>query len=163
MKPSVLASFAFAAWVAACSSDPYADLAQPKDATVLPSGLAYQVLTAGSGTEHPALTDHVTVNYTLWQPPAPPSESDTRDNLNTTPTFKKLESTTNSNGVSTPASFPLNKLIKGWQQMIPLMTPGERVRVWIPADLAYGEHPTRPDHPPAGPLIFDIELVSIGQ
>ena len=163
MYRRVAVSLAFAALLAACSSDPNADLVQPKDAVVLPSGLAYKVLKAGDGSAHPALSNQVTVNYTLWQPPAPKSESHSTDNLNTTPSFKKLESTTDDKGVSSPATFPLGKLIKGWQQMIPLMSPGERVRVWIPADLAYGEHPTRADHPPAGPLIFDIELVSIGQ
>ncbi|MFI4920168.1 MAG: FKBP-type peptidyl-prolyl cis-trans isomerase [Gammaproteobacteria bacterium] len=135
--------------LAACSSDP---LMQPKDATVLPSGVAYTVLQAGKGDEHPALTDNVTVNYTLWQP------------AQTDPVAvpaKKLESTIDANGVATPATFPLGKLIKGWQQMIPLMTAGEKVRVWIPSDLAYGDHPTRADHPPAGPLIFEIELISI--
>ncbi|HEV2321923.1 MAG TPA: FKBP-type peptidyl-prolyl cis-trans isomerase [Gammaproteobacteria bacterium] len=163
MVRQVAASLAFAALVAACSSDPYADLVQPKDAVTLPSGLAYKVLKAGDNSAHPALSDQVTVNYTLWQPPAAQPVTDTTDNLNTTPTFKKLESTTDANGVSSPATFPLGKLIKGWQQVIPLMSPGEQVRVWIPADLAYGEHPTRADHPPAGPLIFEIELVSIGR
>ncbi|HET7176428.1 MAG TPA: FKBP-type peptidyl-prolyl cis-trans isomerase [Gammaproteobacteria bacterium] len=163
MDRRVVASLAFAALLAACSSDPYADLVQPKDAVTLPSGLAYKVLKAGDESAHPALSNQVTVNYTLWQPPAPKSDATATDNLNITPTFKKLESTTDDKGVSSPATFPLGKLIKGWQQMIPLMSPGERVRVWIPADLAYGEHPTRADHPPAGPLIFEIELVAIGQ
>ena len=51
--------------LAACSSDPFA---QPGDATVLPSGVAYKVLQPGKGDDHPALSDNVTVNYTLWQP-----------------------------------------------------------------------------------------------
>jgi len=139
--------------LAACSSDP---LKQPGDATVLPTGLAYKVLQAGTGTQHPALSDNVTVNYTLWQPPSAAADAPADAKV-----AKKLESTIDDKGVATPATFPLGKLIKGWQQMIPLMTPGERVRVWIPSELAYGDHPTRADHPPAGPLIFEIELVSI--
>lgn len=140
--------------LAACSSDP---LVQPGDAAVLPSGVAYKVLQAGKGDQHPALSDSITVNYTLWQPPStdPDAPADAKK-------AKQLESTWDAKGVATPATFPLGKLIKGWQQMLPLMTPGERVRVWIPSALAYGDHPTRADHPPAGPLVFEIELVSIG-
>ena len=128
---------------AACSSDP---LAQPSKAIVLPSGLAYVVLQEGKGTDHPALSDTVTVNYTLWSGTSK----------------QQLESTWDAKGNATPATFPLGKLIPGWQQMIPLMTPGERVRAWLPSNLAYGDHPTRADHPPAGPLVFEIELISIG-
>lgn len=143
----------------ACSSDP---LMQPGNATVLPSGVAYKVLQAGKGDQHPALSDSIIVNYTLWQP----AHTDTpagapADAKPVTIPAKQLESTWDAKGVATPATFPLGKLIKGWQQMLPLMTPGERVRVWIPSDLAYGDHPTRADHPPAGPLVFEIELVSI--
>lgn len=151
--PAFVTALSLGLLLAACSSDP---LMQPKSATVLPSGVAYIVLQAGTGADHPALTDNVTVNYTLWQPAQPdPNGSSTMVPA------KKLEGTIDANGVATPATFPLGKLIKGWQQMIPLMTAGEKVRVWIPSDMAYGDHPTRADHPPAGPLIFEIELISI--
>ena len=146
--------------LAACSSDPFA---QPGDATVLPSGVAYTVLHPGTDDEHPALSDNITVNYTLWQPAhteTPPGAA-SGDKPVSVPA-KQLESTWDAKGVGMPVTFPLGKLIKGWQQMVPLMTAGEKVRVWIPSDLAYGDHPTRADHPPAGPLIFEIELVSIG-
>lgn len=139
--------------LSACSSDP---LKQPGDAMVLPSGLAYKVLQPGTGGQHPALSDQVTVNYTLWQPPSTDANAPADAKV-----AKHLESTWDDKGNATPATFPLGKLIKGWQQMIPLMTPGERVRVWIPSELAYGDHPTRADHPPAGPLIFEIQLISI--
>lgn len=128
--------------LAACSTDP---LVQPSKAVVLPSGLAYVVLQEGKGTDHPALSDMVTVNYTLWSGTSK----------------EKLESTLDATGKPTPATFPLGKLIPGWQQMIPLMTTGERVRAWLPSNLAYGDHPTRADHPPAGPLVFEIELLQI--
>ena len=145
--------------LAACSSDP---LMQPGDATVLPSGVAYKVLQAGKGDQHPMLSDSITVNYTLWQP----AHTDTTAGApaGAKPASipaKQLESTWDATGKPTPATFPLGKLIKGWQQMLPLMTPGERIRVWIPSDLAYGDHPTRADHPPAGPLVFEIQLVAI--
>ena len=155
VRPLLAASsLVLALLLSACSSDP---LAQPGDATVLPSGLAYKVLRPGTGdTQHPALSDSVTVNYTLWQPASTDPAATTSQKKS-----KQLESTWDAKGDGTPVTFPLGKLIKGWQQMLPLMTPGERVRVWIPSDLAYGDHPTRADHPPAGPLVFEIELLSI--
>ena len=150
---ALIPTLALGLTLAACSSDP---LKQPGDAAVLPSGLAYKVLQAGAGDQHPALSDNVTVNYTLWQPPSTAADAPADAKV-----AKKLESTIDDKGVATPATFPLGKLIKGWQQMLPLMTPGEKVRVWIPSELAYGDHPTRADHPPAGPLIFEIQLISI--
>lgn len=150
---ALIPTLALGLTLAACSSDP---LKQPGDAAVLPSGLAYKVLQAGTSDQHPALSDNVTVNYTLWQPPSTAADAPADAKV-----AKKLESTIDDKGVATPATFPLGKLIKGWQQMLPLMTPGEKVRVWIPSELAYGDHPTRADHPPAGPLIFEIQLISI--
>ena len=144
-RPSVIALLCL---LAGCASNPYAPppdvAAPPADATRLPSGLAYRVLQPGSGSEHPALNDTVRVNYTGW----------TQDG-------HKFDSTVNLDGSKAPVSFPLGKLIKGWQEAVPLMVVGETLRVWIPSEMAYGDHPTRADHPPAGPLVFDIELVSI--
>jgi FKBP-type peptidyl-prolyl cis-trans isomerase len=36
---------------------------------------------------------------------------------------------------------------------------GDKVRFWIPARLAYGDHPKRGE--PAGTLVFDVELLAI--
>ncbi|MGH9393353.1 MAG: FKBP-type peptidyl-prolyl cis-trans isomerase [Terriglobales bacterium] len=117
---------------------------RPADAVVLPDGLAYKILRPGTGAVHPTLSDTVTANYTLWK-----ANGDF------------LESTCHA-GVCKPATFPLNKLIPGWQEIIPMMTPGEKLQLWLTADLAYGDPPRKPNRP-AGPLVFEIELVSIGK
>ena len=56
-----------------------------------------------------------------------------------------------------PASFPLNRVIRGWTEGVQLMVAGEKRRFWIPESLAYGGRPGYP----AGMLVFDVELISI--
>ncbi len=58
-----------------------------------------------------------------------------------------------------PATFPLNRVIKGWTEGVQLMVEGEKTRFWIPAELAYGTNP-RPGAP-SGMLVFDVELLKI--
>ena len=115
---------------------------QPHDATVLPDGLAYKVLKPGDGKVHPVLSDHVMANYSVWKADG-----------------SFLESSCNDKGCE-PATFPLDKLIPGWQEIIPMMTVGEKVDLWLTSDLAYGDPPRKPDRP-AGPLVFEIELLAI--
>jgi len=112
----------------------------PADATVLPSGLAYKVLRPGSGKVHPTLADTVVVNYTGWTTDGTMFDS--------------------SVVRGKPAEFPLNKLIKGWQQGIPLMVVGEKARFWIPGKLAYDNRDDRPNAP-KGMLVFDVKLLEI--
>jgi len=59
-----------------------------------------------------------------------------------------------------PTSFPLTSVIKGWTEGVQLMFVGDKARFWIPAALAYGDTPSRAGAP-TGPLVFDIELLSI--
>lgn len=127
-----------------CADNPYAAPADvsapPISAQRLASGLAYQIVRPGTGDEHPTLDSTVTVNYTGW-----------------TTDGKMFDSSLTGGG---PVQFPLDRLIKGWQQGLPLMVTGEKMRFWIPAELAYGLHPTKPGAP-AGMLVFDIELLQI--
>ncbi|MGH7243109.1 MAG: FKBP-type peptidyl-prolyl cis-trans isomerase [Phycisphaerales bacterium] len=60
-----------------------------------------------------------------------------------------------------PATYPLNRLIKGWQQGVPGMKPGGIRRLTIPYALAYGEAGRPPVIPPKSDLIFIIELVQV--
>ncbi|MBT8448156.1 MAG: FKBP-type peptidyl-prolyl cis-trans isomerase, partial [Gammaproteobacteria bacterium] len=58
-----------------------------------------------------------------------------------------------------PLIFPVDRVIPGWSEGVKLMTVGEKRRMWIPANLAYGENP--PNGAPAGLLVFDVELLQI--
>ena len=57
----------------------------------------------------------------------------------------------------TPATFPLDHVIAGWTEGVPLMVEGETRRFWIPQELAYQGRPG----PPAGMLVFDVQLLHI--
>lgn len=110
--------------------------APPADAVKTPSGLASKVIRKGTGKVHPTATDRVTVNYTGW-----------------TTDGKMFDSSIPN---SEPATFPLNRVIKGWTEGVQLMVVGETRRFWIPESLAY-----RGDHAPYGMLVFDVELLKI--
>jgi FKBP-type peptidyl-prolyl cis-trans isomerase len=62
-----------------------------------------------------------------------------------------------------PATFPLSGVIKGWQDGVPGMKVGGKRRLLIPASQGYGEAGSPPRIGPNEPLVFDIELISIGQ
>lgn len=62
-----------------------------------------------------------------------------------------------------PATFPLAQVIKGWQDGVPGMKVGGTRRLVIPAASAYGAQGSPPKIGPNEPLVFDIELVKIGQ
>ena len=115
----------------------------PKDAKKTKSGLVYKILTSGKGKDHPKEKDNVTVVYSGWTPGD----------------GKMFDSSTNR---PEPAYFVVNGTIKGWTEGLQLLVQGDKARFWIPADLAYGDKPTRPGVP-AGPLVFDVEIVAINQ
>lgn len=116
---------------------PPEDVAKPPaDAIKSASGLASKVVTPGTGKTKPAATDIVTVQYTGWH-----TDGKTFDST----AWRK----------DTPATFPLDRVIKGWGEGVQLMVVGEKRRLWIPSELAYNNTPGRP----AGMLVFDIELL----
>lgn len=59
-----------------------------------------------------------------------------------------------------PATFPLARLVKGWQIAIPNMGVGETIEIAIPADLAYGPEGRGPI-PGGATLLFKVELIAI--
>jgi FKBP-type peptidyl-prolyl cis-trans isomerase FklB len=60
-----------------------------------------------------------------------------------------------------PATFPVGGVIKGWQEILPLMKEGAKWQVFIPSDLAYGANGAGASIGPNETLIFEIELLSI--
>lgn len=60
-----------------------------------------------------------------------------------------------------PASFPLNRVIKGWTEGVALMREGETFEFVIPADLAYGARWMGTDIPANSALRFTVELLEV--
>lgn len=104
------------------------------------SGLQYKVLVKGEGSEHPTTSNTVKVHYhgTLIDGTVFDSSVDRGE----------------------PISFKLNQVIKGWQEGLTYMSPGDKFRLYIPSPLAYGKGGSGPI-PPASTLIFDVELLEI--
>lgn len=113
--------------------------AAPADAKTTASGLAYKVLRAGTGTEHPKRQSRVVVHYSGWT------------------TDGKMFDSSVLRGEA--AVFGLDGVIAGWTEGLQLMVKGEKTRFWIPGKLAYGNDKGKPQ----GMLVFDIELVDVKQ
>ena len=64
-------------------------------------------------------------------------------------------------GFGRPATFAPNQVIRGWTEALQLMKEGEKWRLVIPSDLAYGRRGAGGKIPPDAALIFEIELVSV--
>jgi FKBP-type peptidyl-prolyl cis-trans isomerase len=115
--------------------------ASPAAQTVsLPSGLQYEVLAPGSGRT-PGPTDSVTVHY--------------RGTLTDGTEFDS------SYGRGEPATFPVNRVIRGWTEALQLMKEGDKWRLTIPAQLAYGERGVPGRIPANSTLVFEVELIRI--
>ena len=147
----LLAFFIYRTFVSSASPEQIAENKQAGSAFMLEnsskegvvttaSGLQYKVLQEGTGAVHPTSVSKVTVHYE----------------------GKLLDGTVFDSSVARgkPISFGLNQVIKGWTEGVQLMTVGEKVRFFIPADLAYGERAAGPI-PPGSTLVFDVELLAI--
>jgi FKBP-type peptidyl-prolyl cis-trans isomerase (trigger factor) len=60
-----------------------------------------------------------------------------------------------------PATFPVNRVIKGWTEALTMMKVGSKYQLAIPAALAYGERGAGADIGPNETLLFDVELLEI--
>ena len=118
-----------------------AENAKKEGVTTTPSGLQYEVINEGNG-KSPSETSNVTVHYhgTL------------------------IDGSVFDSSVSRgePATFGVNQVIKGWTEALQLMKEGDKYRLYIPQELAYGANP-HPGGPikPYMPLVFDVELLEV--
>ncbi len=107
----------------------------------LAPGLQYQVLVAGDGPK-PNATDRVTVHY-----------------RGTLLDGTQFDSSYDRNQ---PATFPLNQVVRGWTEALSQMPVGSKWKLWLGADMGYGDNP-RPGGgiPPGATLVFEVELLEI--
>ena len=114
--------------------------AQKEGVITLESGLQYEVLLMGEGAK-PTADQTVTCHYHG--------------------TTIKGEVFDSSVLRGKPASFPLNRVIKGWTEGLQFMPVGSKFRFTIPSHLAYGEQQVSKEIGPNSTLIFEVELLGI--
>lgn len=107
---------------------------------VTESGLQYEVLESGKG-DSPKVSDNVEVHYT----------------------GKLIDGTVFDSSVErgVPASFGVTQVIPGWVEALQLMHEGDKWRLYIPSDLAYGPNGAGGVIGPNMTLIFDVELLRV--
>lgn len=110
-----------------------------EEVKVTPSGLQYEVLKEGDGTQ-PTATDRVVVHYT----------------------GKLIDGTVfdSSEERGEPATFGVTQVIPGWVEALQMMKAGSQWRLYIPANLAYGAQGV-PGIGPNQTLIFDVTLLEV--
>jgi len=108
---------------------------------VTDSGLQYKVLSEGSG-QSPAAEDQVTVHYT--------------GKLLSGKVFDS------SRKRGRPATFGVSQVIPGWTEALQMMKPGAKYKLWIPAELAYGQQSKGPIKA-GSTLVFTVELLKVNR
>ncbi|HLH39211.1 MAG TPA: FKBP-type peptidyl-prolyl cis-trans isomerase [Bryobacteraceae bacterium] len=142
-----LSVFVLAVAMAACASKPEGEAfldkaAKEPGAVRTASGLIYRELRPGSGPS-PRATDVVTVNY----------RGTLTDGTEFDSSYKRNQ----------PAQFPLSQVIPCWTEGVQRMKVGGKSQLVCPASIAYGEAGSPPVIPGGATLVFDIELLNIGQ
>ena len=108
--------------------------------TTLPSGLQYEVLKHGNGRK-PGKNDTVRCHYVG--------------------TFINGQTFDSSISRGEPATFGVSQVIPGWTEALQLMQEGDKWKLYIPYDLAYGEHGAGDAIPAYCTLIFEVELLQV--
>ncbi|MEA3503695.1 MAG: FKBP-type peptidyl-prolyl cis-trans isomerase [Bacteroidota bacterium] len=118
----------------------FAENGKKEDIITTESGLQYKVIKEGEGAM-PAAEDNVSVHYhgTLLDGKVFDSSVDRGE----------------------PVTFPVNGVIKGWQEAIQLMKEGGKLLIFVPSELAYGAQGAGNVIPPHTPLAFEVELIKI--
>ncbi|WP_215398500.1 FKBP-type peptidyl-prolyl cis-trans isomerase [Rheinheimera oceanensis] len=117
-----------------------AENAKRAEVTVTASGLQYEVLVAAEG-EKPTRNSTVRTHY----------HGTLIDGTVFDSSYQRGE----------PAEFPVSGVIAGWTEALQLMSPGSKLRLYIPHNLAYGERGAGNAIAPFSALVFDVELLAI--
>lgn len=117
----------------------FAKLKDNKNVVELPSGLRYEIVKQGTGA-FPKPTETVKVHYTGTLVDGTVFDSSVQRNE--------------------PAEFPLDQVIPGWTEGIQKVSKGGKIKLYVPANLAYGDD-GRQGIPPGSTLVFDVELLDI--
>ena len=117
-----------------------AENAERAEVTVTDSGLQYEVLTEGDG-EKPLAASKVRTHY----------HGTLIDGSVFDSSYERGE----------PAEFPVNGVIPGWTEALQMMPIGSKWRLYVPHNLAYGEHGAGDRIAPYSTLVFDVELLDI--
>ncbi|MEJ7586111.1 MAG: FKBP-type peptidyl-prolyl cis-trans isomerase [Ferruginibacter sp.] len=108
----------------------------------LPDGLQYEVLKKGEqNSPMPRLQDTVVVHYAG--------------------TLINGEKFDNSYDRGEPLSIAVNGVITGWKEILQVMHIGDKMKVFIPSDLGYGDRGAGANIPGGSTLIFEMELLAI--
>ncbi len=110
------------------------------EVTTLPDGLQYEILKKGEPGIKPTPQDTVVVDY-----------------VGTLVDGKQFDASTGRG----PATFAVGGVIKGWTEILQLMSKGDHWKVFIPSELAYGERGAGGAIPGGAALIFEITLLDI--
>ena len=110
--------------------------------TVLASGLQYEIIQSGpAGGESPTSSNSVLAHY-----------------HGTLPDGTVFDSSVDR---GEPATFGVSQVISGWTEALQLMKVGDKWRLFIPPDMAYGEASPTPAIPPNSALVFEVELLEV--
>jgi len=123
-------------WAAGRQIQAYLDGNKLSDESTTSSGLVYLIEEPGS-SEHPSLSDDITIHYTGYLVNG-----------------QVFDQTTGE-----PRTFPLSGLIGAWQEAIPMIGRGGRIKILAPPSTAYGSSPPGGGITASSVLVFDIELV----
>jgi peptidylprolyl isomerase len=113
--------------------------APPAGARRTSSGLVIETLKKGKGSQHPQDANQVKLDFSGWSADG-----------------RLIESSVMAHH---PAIFPMTGVMRGWREALLQMGVGDKVRLWIPRDLAFGAQAARGQ--PKGDLVYELELLEI--
>ena len=114
--------------------------AQKSGVKVMPSGLQFEIIESGEGRS-PLATSNVVTHYQG--------------------TFVNGDVFDSSVDRGAPAEFPVNRVIAGWTEALQMMKEGDKWRLVLPPEIAYGERGAGGLIPPNTVLVFEVELIEV--